>query len=185
MSNRWRPFKLKFSAILLPTFGPVAFLVTFMCLCPKDTNFFGCFDEVLLFSVEQAIVPFINIVWMDTRVIWNVKKDRKSSLPMECQSCLMVHLIYILCVNLFICAIFLCAWFFFIWCIKVIKLCINLFICVNIFMCVVFFIWLGQPHSLAGIKCQLSGATLIWVRMSLWSLHPFLYKDGAMHPNRS
>ena len=52
-----------------------------MCLCPKTTNICACFDEVLLFCVEQAIATFINAVWMDTRVIWNMKKDRKASLP--------------------------------------------------------------------------------------------------------
>ena len=51
-----------------------------MCLCPKDTNLLAYFDEVLLFCVEQTIATFINAVWMDTRVIWNLKKYRKSSL---------------------------------------------------------------------------------------------------------
>ena len=94
--------------------------------------------------------------------------------------------VILLCVNLFICAFFICV-VFFIWYIKVIILCVNLFICVNIFICVIFFIWYikviilcvnlficvvsfiwwWHPHSLAGIKCQLSGATVIWVRMSL------------------
>ena len=55
-----------------------------MCLCPHSTNLFTCFDEVLLFCIGQAIATFNNAVWMDTRVIWNVKKkERKSSLPLR------------------------------------------------------------------------------------------------------
>ena len=81
MSNQWRPFKLTFFAILLPTFWTNRIFVIFMCLCPKDTNFLACFGEVLLFCVEQAIATFIKAVWMDTRIIWYVKTDRKSSLP--------------------------------------------------------------------------------------------------------
>ena len=45
-----------------PRFGPIAFLVTFLCLCPKDTNVLVCFYEFLLFRVEQAIAAFINTV---------------------------------------------------------------------------------------------------------------------------
>ena len=45
-----------------------------MYLCPKDTNFFAQFDELLLFCVDQTIGPFTNTVWIDTRVIEKWKR---------------------------------------------------------------------------------------------------------------
>ena len=52
-----------------------------MYLCPKDTNFFAHFDELLLFCVDQTIGPFTNTVWIDTRNIEKWKRVEKSNLP--------------------------------------------------------------------------------------------------------
>ena len=45
-----------------------------MYLCPKDTNFYAHFDELLLLCVDQTTGPFTNTVWIDTRVIEKWKR---------------------------------------------------------------------------------------------------------------
>ena len=52
-----------------------------MYLCPKDTNFFAYFDELLLFCVDQTIGPFTNTVWIDTRVIEKWKRVENQAYP--------------------------------------------------------------------------------------------------------
>ena len=57
-----------------------------MYLCSKDTIlllllfilffFWNVLMKFFLFYVEQAIAAFINTVWMDTKVIWKLEKDR-------------------------------------------------------------------------------------------------------------
>ena len=48
-----------------------------MYLCPKDTNFFAHFDELLLLCVDQTIGPFTNTVWIDT---WATEKWKGSKI---------------------------------------------------------------------------------------------------------
>ena len=54
-----------------------------MYLCPKDTNFFAYFDELLLFCVEQTIGPFTNTIWIDTRVIEKWKRVENQAYPLR------------------------------------------------------------------------------------------------------
>ena len=54
-----------------------------MYLCPKDTNFFAHFDELLLLCVDQTIGPFTNTVWIDTRVIEKWKRIENQAYPLR------------------------------------------------------------------------------------------------------
>ena len=83
MSSRWRPFKLKFSAILLPTFwtSRIPRTIYVSLLFNKDTNFFAHFDKLLLFCVDQTIGPFTNTVWIDTSVIESEKGSKIKPTP--------------------------------------------------------------------------------------------------------
>ena len=54
-----------------------------MYLCPKDTNFFAHFDELLLFCVDQTIGPFTNTIWIDTRVIEKWKRVENQAYPLR------------------------------------------------------------------------------------------------------
>ena len=65
-----------------------------MYLCPKDTNFFAHFDELLLFCVDQTIGPFTNTVWIDTSVIEKWKRVENQAYPL----CPMVQFWWFQCV---------------------------------------------------------------------------------------
>ena len=54
-----------------------------MHLCPKDTNVFAHFDELLLFCVDQTIGPFTNTVWIDSRVIEKWKRVENQVYPLR------------------------------------------------------------------------------------------------------